>query len=174
MVRLAPGSATSCTALRRGPQGHQIGHRLGAEGVEHGAAGGEAVRDPVGLAVLFEGRAAFAAADIDLDAGVLHPLELGDEGLGAGFEARVFEHAEDAVVKGDGRLAAVGVDEFADLLLEEGDRLRPNVELLIAGLQRFDDALVAELEIDGQDELDAVRLPAWTIRLACSMRSGGM
>ena len=49
------------------------------------------------------------------------------------------------------------VDEFADFLLEERERLGADVELLIGGLERFDDALVAELEIDGQDELDAVR-----------------
>ena len=59
-----------------------------------------------GLAVLFEGRAAFAAADVDLDAGVGHPLELRHESPRAFFEPRVFEHAEHAVVKRDGAVSA--------------------------------------------------------------------
>ena len=72
---------------------------------------------PVGLAVLLQGRAPFAAADVHLDAGVLHPLELRHEGLGAGFETRVFEHAEHAVVESDRRLALDSrANEFADLL----------------------------------------------------------
>src|SRR5262245_25167268 len=54
-------------------------HRARAECVEHCAAGGEAVRDPIRLAVAFERDAPFAAADIDLDARVRHPLELLDK-----------------------------------------------------------------------------------------------
>ena len=55
---------------------HQVRHRLAAQGVEHRAAGGEDVGDPVWLAVFLQGRAAFAAADVDFDAGVVHPLQL--------------------------------------------------------------------------------------------------
>jgi len=78
-------SATSCdfarsTAPRQTPllmrrwphllgshlQRHQIRHRLVAERVEYSSAGSEAVRDPIRLTILFQCRAAFAAADVDL------------------------------------------------------------------------------------------------------------
>ena len=52
------------------------------------------------FAVFFERCTPFAAADVDLDAGVRHPLELRDEPLRAAFEAWILEHAEHAVVEG--------------------------------------------------------------------------
>ena len=57
------------------------------------------------VAVFFQRLAPFAAADVDFDPGVFQPLELRYEATCALLEARVFEHAEHAVVEGDRRLA---------------------------------------------------------------------
>ena len=129
LIAVRPGYLRRFRFLGRHAKRHQIRHRLAAEGVEHRAAGGEDVGDPVFFAVFFEGRAAFAAADVDFDAVVGHPLELRDEARGAAFEPRVFEHAEHAVVERD---RAVQFDELADGLFEQLARFRADVELLVA------------------------------------------
>src|SRR5687768_1985690 len=78
--------------LRRGTQRNKVRHRFAAKGIQHGSAGREAVGDPDCLAILLESSASFAAADVDLQASVFHPLKLCDERLGAVLEPRVFEH----------------------------------------------------------------------------------
>ena len=136
----------------------QIGHRFAAQGIQHGAAGGKTVGDPVFLAVLLQGRAALAAADVDLDPGIGHPLQLGDELPRAVLESRVFEHAEHAVVKNHGRrtIVLVGGDEIAHRLLVQCAGGRPHVELLVARPDRRRHPAVLEDEIDGHDEFDAL------------------
>ena len=82
----------------------QIRHRLTAQRVEHRTSCGKDVRYPALVAVFFQRLASFAAADIDFDAGIFHPLELRDETPRSLFEAWIFEHAEYAVVEGHWRL----------------------------------------------------------------------
>ena len=74
-----------------------------AECFEDGAAGGEAVGDPIGLTITLQRCPSFASANVDFGSRIGHPLELSDELSGPGFECGLLEQAEHSVVERDGR-----------------------------------------------------------------------
>src|SRR5262245_7407446 len=135
----ANGKSRQCRVGLSFPGGHREGqeiwYRLAPQRIEHGAARGEAMRDPVGPAVAFQRRAPFAASHKDLQAGVGHALELPNELTCTVLEARVFKHTEDAVVEGHYLGTAGGGvrrNELTDLAAEQFARFWSHVKLLPA------------------------------------------
>ena len=142
-----------------------------AECFEDGAAGGEAVGDPIGLTVTLQRCPSFASANVDFGSRIGHPLELSDELSGPGFECGLLEQAEHSVVERDGRSVTcldsglVRFEEAADRCDLVGSGFGSHIELSLTVGDGRAGGSVAENEVEGQHEFDfglealAIHLP---------------